>query len=71
MIIGGGDGTLSMAADGLVARQLPLGILPLGTANDLARTLGLPLDPAAAADVIAAGHQPADRPRVGERHPLL
>jgi YegS/Rv2252/BmrU family lipid kinase len=57
VIIGGGDGTLTMAADGLVDAQLPLGILPLGTANDLARTLNLPLDPAVAAGVIAAGHQ--------------
>jgi YegS/Rv2252/BmrU family lipid kinase len=56
VIIGGGDGTLTMAADGLVDAQLPLGIVPLGTANDLARTLGLPLDPVAAAEVIAAGH---------------
>jgi len=57
VIIGGGDGTLTMAADGLVDAGLPLGILPLGTANDLARTLNLPMDPVAAADVIAAGHQ--------------
>lgn len=57
VIIGGGDGTLTMAADGLLDAQLPLGILPLGTANDLARTLGLPTDPVAAADVIVAGHQ--------------
>jgi diacylglycerol kinase (ATP) len=39
VIIGGGDGTLNGAVDALVATQLPLGILPLGTANDLARTL--------------------------------
>ena len=57
VIVGGGDGTLTMAADGLVDSQLPLGILPLGTANDLARTLNLPLDPIAAAEVIAAGHR--------------
>jgi YegS/Rv2252/BmrU family lipid kinase len=57
VIIGGGDGTLSAAADGLVDAQLPLGILPLGTANDLARTLGLPIDPTTAADVICQGHQ--------------
>jgi diacylglycerol kinase (ATP) len=56
VILGGGDGTLNLAADGLVDAQLPVGILPLGTANDLARTLGVPLDPAAAADVIARGH---------------
>ena len=56
VILGGGDGTLTMAVDGLVDAQLPVGILPLGTANDLARTLNLPVDPVAAADVIAAGH---------------
>jgi YegS/Rv2252/BmrU family lipid kinase len=53
--VAGGDGTLNAAAAGLVATGLPLGILPLGTANDLARTLGIPADPAAAARVIAAG----------------
>jgi diacylglycerol kinase (ATP) len=57
VILGGGDGTLSHAADGLVDAQLPLGILPMGTANDLARTLGLPTDLAAAADIIIQGHQ--------------
>jgi YegS/Rv2252/BmrU family lipid kinase len=57
VVIGGGDGTLTMAVDGLVDAGLPLGIIPLGTANDLAHTLGLPLDPVAAADVITAGHR--------------
>lgn len=57
VIIGGGDGTLNAALAGLVETGLPLGILPLGTANDLARTLGLPLDLAAACEVIAAGNQ--------------
>jgi YegS/Rv2252/BmrU family lipid kinase len=55
VVIGGGDGTLNAAAPGLVGTGLPLGVIPLGTANDLARTLGLPPDPAEAAQVIAAG----------------
>ena len=55
VIVGGGDGTLNAAAPGLVYPGLPLGVLPLGTANDFARTLGLPLDPVEAAKVIAAG----------------
>lgn len=44
VVVGGGDGSLNAAAEALVETQLPLGILPLGTANDLARTLGLPTD---------------------------
>jgi diacylglycerol kinase (ATP) len=56
VIIGGGDGTLNAAAPALVKTGLPLGILPLGTANDLARTLEISSDPIAAAQIIAAGH---------------
>ncbi|CAH2599645.1 Lipid kinase [Rhodovastum atsumiense] len=55
VIIGGGDGTMNAAAPGLLDTGLPLGIIPLGTANDLARTLGIPADPEAAARIIAAG----------------
>jgi YegS/Rv2252/BmrU family lipid kinase len=55
VIIGGGDGTLNAAIDGLIDTQLPLGILPLGTANDLARTLRLPTSLPEACDVIAKG----------------
>jgi YegS/Rv2252/BmrU family lipid kinase len=55
IIIGGGDGTLNAAVDALVEAHLPLGILPLGTANDLARTLGIPTSLPAACDVIANG----------------
>ncbi|OWJ66768.1 lipid kinase [Inquilinus limosus] len=55
VIVGGGDGTLNRAAPALMETGLPLGILPLGTANDLARTLELPADPAAAAQVIVDG----------------
>ncbi len=56
VILGGGDGTMNAAARGLVETQLPLGILPMGTANDLARTLGIPEDLAQAAEIIADGH---------------
>jgi YegS/Rv2252/BmrU family lipid kinase len=54
-IVCGGDGTLCLAAPGLVSTGLPLGIMPMGTANDLARTLGVPESLDAAADVILAG----------------
>lgn len=56
VVVGGGDGTLSAAAEGLLETGLPLGILPLGTANDLARTLGIPTDLGAACRIIADGH---------------
>ncbi|GJE46276.1 lipid kinase [Methylobacterium soli] len=61
VILGGGDGTLNAAAPALVETGLPLGILPLGTANDLARSLAIPLDPLAAAELITTAEaQPAD-----------
>lgn len=55
VVIGGGDGTINAAAAGLIETGLPLGIVPLGTANDLARTLGIPTDIEAAADIISTG----------------
>jgi YegS/Rv2252/BmrU family lipid kinase len=55
VIVGGGDGTLNAVAGAIRDTQLPLGILPLGTANDLARSLGIPLDAPGAAKIIAAG----------------
>lgn len=42
VIIGGGDGSINAAVPGLLDTNLPLGILPLGTANNLARTLNIP-----------------------------
>lgn len=55
VVLGGGDGTISSALPALVEAGLPLGILPLGTANDLAKTLRIPRDLAAAARIIANG----------------
>jgi diacylglycerol kinase (ATP) len=52
VILGGGDGTMNAAARGLIEAKRPLGILPLGTANDLARTLGIPEDIELATNVI-------------------
>jgi len=56
VVVCGGDGTVSSAAVAVMESGLPMGIMPMGTANDLARTLGIPMDLQQAADVIAAGH---------------
>lgn len=54
-VVAGGDGTLHRAVGALRGTELPVGVLPLGTANDFARGLELPFDPGGAADVIVAG----------------
>lgn len=55
LVAGGGDGTLSCAAGHLAGTGRPLGILPLGTLNHLARDAGIPTALEEAAAVIAGG----------------
>jgi len=55
VIVCGGDGTLNTAIAGLIATKLPLVAVPLGTFNELARTLGVPADPVAAAGLLDDG----------------
>ena len=56
IILGGGDGSVSSAVDFLAHHDSTLGLLPLGTANDFARTLGIPTDLAGACENIARGN---------------
>ena len=56
IMVAGGDGTLNRAARGLMACNLPVGVIPLGTANDFARTMGIPAPLEEALDVILAGY---------------
>lgn len=55
LILGGGDGTISGLVDLMVGHDVILGVLPLGTANSFARTLGIPLDIEGAVEVIRTG----------------
>ena len=42
IVVAGGDGTLAAALPALLEVERPLAVIPLGTANDFARNLGLP-----------------------------
>jgi len=74
IVLVGGDGTLSSLAGHVAVRGGTLGIVPAGRGNDFARMLGLPLAPAAAAEVLLSGSPkmvdllqvtiPGDEPRV-------
>lgn len=55
VIVGGGDGSMSGTVDEVVGKDCVFAVLPLGTANSFARTLGLPLDLDGAVSVIATG----------------
>ncbi|MDF5752305.1 YegS/Rv2252/BmrU family lipid kinase [Spongiactinospora sp. TRM90649] len=55
LVVGGGDGTLSTAVKHLAHRDVALGVLPLGTTNNFARSLGLPLDLPGAVEVFRSG----------------
>jgi diacylglycerol kinase family enzyme len=55
LVAGGGDGTVSAAADAVVGTETPLGVLPLGTLNHFAKDLGIPLEPAEAVEIVVRG----------------
>ncbi|WP_433500683.1 diacylglycerol/lipid kinase family protein [Sphaerimonospora sp. CA-214678] len=55
LIVGGGDGTLSSSIRHIAGRDVALGVLPLGTTNNFARSLGLPLDLPGATAVLSEG----------------
>jgi YegS/Rv2252/BmrU family lipid kinase len=68
IVVAGGDGSINLVVQVLVQAGLPLAIIPFGTANNMARTLGLPLDLDGAVAVAAGSHRRAvDLGRVNGR----
>lgn len=55
VVVGGGDGTVATVVDHLAHTDIVLGYLPLGTTNNFGRSLGLPMRPEAAVDVVTSG----------------
>jgi YegS/Rv2252/BmrU family lipid kinase len=69
VLVGGGDGSMAIAANVLAHRKVTLGVLPLGTGNSFAQTLGIGTDVDAALAVIAGGHRKrVDLGRVNGRY---
>lgn len=68
----GGDGTVNETANGLAGSQIPMGIIPGGGTNVLARSLGIPTDPVEATGLLLARRERAPRRvplgRAGDRY---
>lgn len=73
VVAAGGDGTVSDVVEGLVHTEVPLGIIPVGTANVLARELGIPLDVEGACALLAGAHTTTsiDAMQVGDKFFVL
>lgn len=57
LVVCGGDGSIRLALEASYGSGTPIGVIPAGSGNDMARNLGIPLhDPLAAVEVIVAGH---------------
>lgn len=66
VVLGAGDGSVSRVVDVLAGTNVALGVLPFGTTNNYARTLGLPLSLPEAVRIAATGQiQPVDLGHVG------
>jgi len=57
IVAAGGDGTVHSVGSALVGSSKRMGVLPLGTLNHFAKDLGLPLNVAAATEILATGHE--------------
>jgi len=67
----GGDGTVGLVAGALVGRDATLGIVPAGTGNDFARTMGIPMNTAEAARIAVRGSERAVDVGLVNGHPFV
>lgn len=67
IVVVGGDGMVHLAVQTVATTETVLGVIPLGTGNDFAGSLGLPFDLPAAARTALAPPTPIDLMRVGDR----
>lgn len=56
IIIAGGDGTIKLVAEALMEKKVPMGIIPVGSANGLAANLGIPADLNTQLKIALGGH---------------
>lgn len=70
LVVCGGDGLVHLGVQAVAGSEVALGVVPVGTGNDVARYLGLPRqDPVAAADrIIGSRRVRWDVARAGDRH---
>ncbi|NMH75376.1 diacylglycerol kinase family lipid kinase [Bacillus sp. RO2] len=69
VVVVGGDGTIHEVVNKLVYSKVALGIVPAGSGNDLARSLGVPFDVVGAlARILEGSHHLIDVPKVGEEY---
>jgi YegS/Rv2252/BmrU family lipid kinase len=73
VVAAGGDGTVAGVVNGLMQSSTPLGILPVGTGNGLARALAIPLDLDGSLELLTGEHQllAIDAMQVGEEYYIL
>lgn len=73
VLAAGGDGTITGVANGLIHTGIPMGIIPVGTGNGLARALSIPLNVKEAVGLISGPYslRTIDALQVNDRHYIL